>query len=178
FFPYIKYPLLPMRELSNKDMLPITVVGGCHNSMFNVSLIPSVLDLLFLYMGKNIWMHTYGRPTPECFSWYLVKLPDTGAIASMGNTGYGWGWEGEWCTVGAGDSWITSEFFRQYGEHGYDTLGVVYAQTLTSYISNFKEFTLPQCWWSPDFGWDWIDQKTVQQWVLLGDPSLNIGGYT
>ena len=177
YFPYISFPLFPLKEISNEGKWPITVIGGCHNSQFNVSAIPSVLHLFLLFIGKNIWMHTYGQLVPECLSWYLVRLPNTGAIASVGNTGYGWGWEGEWCTVGAGDGWITSEFFRQYGEHGYNMLGINYVQTINSYIQHFKEFTLPECWWYPDLGWDWIDEKTVQQWVLLGDPSLKIGGY-
>ncbi len=177
YFPYISFPLFPLKEISNEGKWPITVIGGCHNSQFNVSAVPSVLHLFLLFMGKNIWMHTYGQLVPECLSWCLVRLPNTGAIASMGNTGYGWGWEGEWCTVGAGDGWITSEFFRQYGEHGYNMLGINYVQTINSYIQHFKEFTLPECWWYPDLGWDWIDEKTVQQWVLLGDPSLKIGGY-
>ena len=178
YFPYIHFPAFPMKTLSNTNKFPVVVVGGCHNSMFNVSLIPSVLDIfLLMFLGKNIYMHTYGQITPECWGWYLVKLPDTGAIATMGNTGYGWGWEGEWCTVGAGDGWITSEFFRQYGENGHEMLGTAYAQTITSYINTFRAFELPECWWSPDFGWDWIDEKTPQQWVLLGDPSLKIGGY-
>lgn len=173
YFPFIRFPVFPMKSLSNTDKLPVVVVGGCHNSMFNVSLIPTVLDLFL-----PLWMHTYGSPVPECWSWYLVRLPKTGAIATIGNTGYGWGWEGEWCTIGAGDGWITSEFFRQYGEKGHDVLGTTYSQTITSYITNFKEFTLPECWWYPDSGWDWIDEKTVQQWPLLGDPSLMIGGYS
>ena len=178
WFPWVKFPVFPMKQLSNEGKYPITVVGGCHNSLFNVSLAPSVLDIFFLiFFGKNIYMHTYGQPTPECWGWYMVKMPDSGAIASMGNTGFGWGWEGEFCTVGAGDGWITSEFFRQYGEHEYDILGKAYTQTQTSYISHFKSFTLPECWWSPDSGWDSIDEKAVQQWVLLGDPSLKIGGY-
>jgi len=79
--------------------------------------------------------------------------------------------------IGAGDGWITSEFFRQYGDYGYDILGDNYLQTQTEYISQFREFTLPECWWFPDTGWDIIDEKTVQQWVLLGDPSLKMGGY-
>jgi hypothetical protein len=167
-----------MKELSNTNKLPVVVVGGCHNSMFSVSLLPTFLEFFFVYLlGIPLHMYTYGQAIPECWGWYMVKLPDTGAIATMGNTGYGWGWEGEWCTIGAGDGWITSEFFRQYGEKGHDVLGTAYSQTLTSYISNFRAFTLPECNWSPDFGWDWIDEKTVQQWVLLGDPSLQIGGY-
>ena len=177
-FPFIGFPFFPMKKLSNIDMPSVVVVGGCHNSLFNVSLIPSMLDLwLLIFFGKNIWMHTYGQLVPECWGWYMVKLPRTGAIATIGNTGYGWGWEGEWCTVGAGDGWITSEFFRQYGEKGYHVLGEAHLQTITTYIHHFKEFTLPECWWYPDLGWDWVDEKTVQEWVLLGDPSLMIGGY-
>ncbi|MEM2259032.1 MAG: C25 family cysteine peptidase, partial [Candidatus Thermoplasmatota archaeon] len=179
YFPYFSIPFFPMKKLSNENKLPVVVVGGCHNSQFNVSTIPTLLDIfLLLFFGKNIWMNTYGQLVPECWSWYMVSLPERGAIASIGNTGYGWGWEGEFCTVGAGDGWITSEFFRQYGENRYNILGINYVKTITSYINNFKEFTLPECWWSPDAGWDWIDEKTVQQWVLLGDPSLKLGGYS
>jgi hypothetical protein len=175
-------PIWPMKELENTNKLPITVVGGCHNSLFNVSLIPAMFQYYkLMLLGKNNFMWTYFSAVPQCWSWYMVQLPETGAIATMGNTGLGWGWEGEFCTVGAGDGWITSEFFKQYGEHygeeGYQLLGQVYTQTQTSYVNTFKDFTLPECWWSPDYGWDAIDQQAVEQWVLLGDPSLKIGGY-
>jgi len=174
-------PIWPMKELSNTGKLPITVVGGCHNSLFNVSLIPSAFHYFTVRLGRNNWMWTYISAVPQCWSWYMVQLPNTGSIATIGNTGLGWGWEGEFCTVGGGDGWISSEFFRQYGEHygqdGYETLGQVYQQTQTSYVNTFKDFTLPECWWSPDFGWDAIDAQAVQEWMLLGDPSLQIGGY-
>jgi hypothetical protein len=174
-------PIWPMKELSNTGKLPITVVGGCHNSLFNVSLIPSAFHYFTVKLGRNNWMWTYISAVPQCWSWYMVQLPNTGSIATIGNTGLGWGWEGEFCTVGGGDGWISSEFFRQYGEHygqdGYETLGQVYQQTQTSYVNTFKDFTLPECWWSPDFGWDAIDAQAVQEWMLLGDPSLQIGGY-
>jgi hypothetical protein len=179
FFPFILFdtPLYPMEELSNTDKLPVTVVGGCYNAQFTVSMIPTALEYVLLYLGIRNYMHTFGTVVPECWCWYMVKMPDTGSIATIGNTGTGWGWEGEYCTVGAGDGWISSEFFRQYGENGYDILGDNYLQTQTKYISQFREFTLPECWWYPDLGWDIIDEKTVQQWVLLGDPSLMMGGY-
>ena len=179
--PFATKPIWPMKELSNTGKLPITVVGGCHNSLFNVSLIPSAIQYYTMLLGRNNWMWTYIQAVPQCWSWYMVQLPNTGSIATMGNTGLGWGWEAEFCTVGAGDGWITSEFFRQYGEHygqeGYKTLGQVYQQTQTSYVNTFKDFTLPECWWFPDLGWDAVDAQAVEQWVLLGDPSLQIGGY-
>ena len=170
-----------MKELQNTNKWPITVVGGCHNSQFNVSLIPSLINYYTMILGRNNYMWTYLQAVPQCWSWYLVKLPETGSIATIGNTGLGWGWEGEFCTVGAGDGWITSEFFRQYGDNygdeNFETLGQVYVQTQTNYVNTFKEFTLPESWWFPDMGWDSIDQQAIEQWALLGDPSLKIGGY-
>jgi hypothetical protein len=182
FPPFIsKQPIWPMKELSNNGKFPITVVGGCHNSLFTVSTITSAMNYYTIRLGRDNQMWTGIQVVPQCWSWYLVQLPDTGAIATMGNTGLGWGWEGEFCTIGAGDGWISSEFFKQYGEHygqdEYQTLGQVYQQTLTSYVNTFKDFTLPECWWYPDLGWDAIDAQTVEQWPLLGDPSLQIGGY-
>ena len=183
FPPFItEHPVWPMKELSNTNEFPITVVGGCHNSQFNVSLIPTAFQYWILYLlGRNNYMWTYITAVPQCWSWYMVQMPETGSIATMGNTGLGWGWEGEFCTVGAGDGWISSEFFKQYGsnygEEGYETLGQVYMQTQTNYVNTFKDFTLPESWWEPDLGWDSIDGQAVQQWVLLGDPSLQIGGY-
>lgn len=159
-------PFLPMDKLTNDYKNPIVVVGGCHNSMFNISLIPSIMD------KNNAQMtHCYGRPTPECWSWYIISRSKRGAIASMGNTGYGYGILGEWCTVGGLDNYITTEFFKQYGTEGHDILGDAYSQTLTEYIYHFRTVG------DPDSPWDSVHRKTVEQWVLLGDPSLKIGGY-
>ncbi len=148
-----------MNELSNEYKLPLIVVGGCHNGMFTVSLIPTVLNL---FLDNN--MHTYGIPTPECWAWWPVKMSKSGAIGTIGNTGYGYGYLGEYCTTGGVDNWITTEFFVQYGKKGHDILGEAHTHTLTSYINNIG---------ASDEG----DVKTVEQWVLLGDPSLKLGGY-
>ena len=171
FFPYFKLPLFPMTKLKNTNKLPVVCVGGCHNSMFSVSLIPAFLDLFL-----PVYMHTYGTPIPECWGWFMVKMPKTGAIATMGNTGYGWGSEGDVCTIGTGDGWINTEFFRQYGEEDQQILGMAYTQAIASYVTHHKTFELE--YWRHDYGWDGIDQKTVEQWQLLGDPSLKIGGYS
>ncbi len=152
-------PSLQMNELSNEYELPVIIVGGCHNSYFGVSLIPSVLNR---FIDNN--MFTYGLPVPECWGWFPVKMAKSGAIATIGNTGYGYGYLGDYCTSGGIDNWITTEFFVQYGTNGIDILGETHSQTLTSYIDNIGK---------NDEG----DAKTIQQWVLLGDPSLKMGGY-
>jgi hypothetical protein len=171
YFPFFQLPILPMRKLTNTDKLPVTNVGGCHNSMFSVSMIPCLLDGL---LPMN--MFTYGTPLPDCWGWYMVKMRHTGSIATMGNTGYGWGSEGDVCTIGPGDGWLNTEFYRQYGQENQTVLGMAYIQAITGYISNFK--TWEYSYWRVDHGWDGIDQKTVQQWELLGDPSLQMGGYS
>ncbi len=168
--PFFYFPLFPMKQLSNTNKLPVVCVGGCHNSQFSVSLISTIMNRFV----QN-YMHTYGTPVPECWGWYMVKMPNTGAIATMGNTGYGWGSEGDVCTIGTGDGWINTEFFRQYGEEDQHILGMAYSQAISSYVSHHK--TLELDYWRIDSGWDGIDEKTVQQWELLGDPSLMIGGY-
>lgn len=168
WFPYIGIPLFPIDTLSNGEKLPVCVIGGCHNSQFNVSAIPAFLNalhLLFRFFPNN-YMWTYGQPVPECFSWRLVRNPNGGAIASIGNTGLGYGMPGKECTSGGGDAWITIEFFRQYGYEGKEFLGDAHSHAIVSYINNFDMTDM-------EAG----HTKTVQQWVLLGDPSLKIGGY-
>ena len=77
---------------------------------------------------------------------------------------YGIGKLGEWCTIGGKDGWINTEFFRQYGQEGNEILGNAYSQTLSSYFDTFGKT-------------DAVHVQSVQQWILLGDPSLKIGGY-
>lgn len=166
--PFFDIPVFPMDTLSNGEKLPIAVVGGCHNSQFNVSMIRGVLDILpyFIPGFPELMMWCHGAPVPETFSWRMIRNPNGGAIASMGNTGLGYGMPGKDLTTGGGDSWITIEFFRQYGEEGHDILGQAYAQTLTNYVNTFDMTDLPAG-----------HPKTIEQWVLLGDPTLKIGGY-
>ena len=158
--PFFDIPVFPMEKIENNEKLPVTLIGGCHNSQFNVTMLTGMLDLK---NKKNMWCH--GQPVPECFSWYLVKMPNTGAIATIGNTGLGYGVMGVDCTVDGFDGGICIEFFKQYGTNGHHRLGDAYTQTLRSYVDTFDM--------------DFLDHaKSLQQWVLLGDPSLMIGGYS
>jgi hypothetical protein len=152
-------PFFPMNKLTNDYKNPIVIVGGCHNSMFNITLLTTLLDQRGT---KSTWC--YGIPTPEGWSEWLTRLPKIGAIATIGNTGLGFGVLGEWCTVGGVDGWITTEFFNQYGTEGYEILGEVHKQCITNYIDTFGKK-------------DSSDIQTVQGWILFGDPSLMIGGY-
>jgi hypothetical protein len=159
-----------MPMLFNGGKLPVCVVGGCHNSEFNVT------TLCFL----NYWLHKSGwvyYPTPECWSWWLTRKAGGGSIATIGNTGLGYGTVGNFgdldgdgvddpdCVERLG-GYIERQFWKAYGEDGVSVLGETWGQAVTEYLKTFP-------------GMDYqADCKTVQEWLLIGDPSLQIGGYS
>ena len=161
--------LQDMMKLTNDGQYPVCVVGGCHNSQFNVSM----LNLLKIYEGYNKWQeYLYkGEIPPESWSWWLARTFGGGSIATIGSTGLGYGAIGDYNEDGIPDAtqfyggFIDSEFFRIYGNGTSDILGEIHGTALQNYINKFPPME------------DRIDAKTVEEWVLLGDPSLKIGGY-
>jgi len=152
-----------MSKLKNKNMYPICVVGGCHNSQFDVSLIN------LLKNPKDAYY--YSTWVPECWSWMLTRKIGGGSIATIGNTGLGMTKEDKSTKEGASD-FLNSQLFYEYGTNGTDILGEAWGNAITNYLDNYPIN------WSTKAGWDYsYDAKTVQEWALLGDPSLKIGGY-
>lgn len=94
----------------------------------------------------------------------MISKRNGGAIATIGDTGLGYGYEGNHTLEGLG-GWIEPRFFHTIGIQGKTILGEAHGQAITDYVNTF------------DVNGDRIDRKTVEQWVLLGDPSLKIGGY-
>ena len=144
--------------MHNGDKLPVIIVGGCHNSMFNVTLTG--------FIFKAHWV--YG-PLPECFSWLFVSHKNGGGIASFGNTGLGYGSVGNLggkpaCYQALG-GYIENRFFYSYGVEGVHILGQAWGSAVTKYLTTYPGMN------------DELDCKTVQEWAMLGDPSLMIGGY-
>jgi len=150
-----------MLRLSNGEKLPICVIGACHNSEFNVSFL-NFLKSPLEYM-----------PTPECWSWMLTRKIGGGAIATIGYTGLEWvatyGWDDDDIPdpIQYFSGYIDSRFFHAYGVDGVEILGDAWGEAITEYLDRFPD---------PRRG-KW-DTKTPQQWLLLGDPSLKIGGYS
>ncbi len=161
-----------MKNLLNFNKLPICVVGGCHNSQFDVTILNMVKGILenglqYFLWNDGIDIFRKWAWAPKCWSWNLVSQKNGGFIASIGNTGLGWGVGGRNC-VNYSEGFLTSHFFEVYAdlsEQGYHNLGMIHGEAINYYIEKF----------SPNN--DEIDRKTIEQWVLLGDPSLRIGGY-
>jgi len=152
--------LTSMSRLRNKDKYPIVVVGGCHNLQFDVHFCKIFEDPFFYFT----WV-------PECWGWKLTRIKNGGSIATIGCSGLGMTKEDKDSFSGAGD-YLEPSFFYQIGKNNSNYLGDAWKQTIHMYLDKY-----PIDWNTPA-AWDYaIDAKTVQQWVLLGDPSLKIGGY-
>jgi len=166
-----------MSKLKNGEKLPITVCGGCHNGQFNTSL--SNMFKGFLENGLSYFKSTkpYGEFwsylwLPSVWAWKLMNVKNGGSIATMAYTGLDWFAEGDYnndtipdCTQFL-SGYTNTQFFKNYGVNNMTILGQAHSQALIDYLNAFPPMQ------------DKLDCKTVQEFVLLGDPSLQIGGYS
>jgi len=153
-------PIFPMSKITNAEKLPIVVACGCHNGQFNVTILSTLLNKPFMW--------TYGIPLPECWSWWLTRVENGGSIATISNTGMGYGMPGFEAISAGLNPWLDTEFFRLYGQENKHYLGEAYEFAIRNYVSQFDLE-------DDDDGIGHV--KSLQQWTLLGDPSLKMGGY-
>ncbi|MCX6666185.1 MAG: C25 family cysteine peptidase [Euryarchaeota archaeon] len=163
-------------SLKNGYKLPVVVVGGCHNAQFNTTLAniaKGIRESGFSYFSRrqpfgDFW---YNEWIPNCWAWLFVRKNGGGAIATIANTGLGTHGSEDFDNntvpdyLEVLDGWLEIRFFQLYGEGHVDMLGATHGQALTGYLNRFL---------GNEDKWD---VKIVQQWELLGDPSLKIGGY-
>lgn len=147
-------------KLSNKGMYPICVLGECIHAKFDVS---------FLNILQNSNPETW---IPECIAWRLIRDVNGGGIAVLSNTNICYGVPGDTNNDDIPDDaqdfggWLAVEFFRLYGQQKDMTLGNIYMQSLINYIDQFSPMQSK------------VRCKSIQEWILFGDPSLQIGGYS
>jgi len=142
-------------QIKNGAMQPVVIVGGCHNALYNITIIQAVLDV------DGTTHFGYGYPIPFCFSWGLILKPTSGAIASTGCTGYGLG-SGNDPVVLSGE--LEMNFFWQIGMNSATNLAQAHSKAIQKYIAE------------ESIGQD--DAFCITNWALLGDPSLKFGGYS
>jgi hypothetical protein len=167
--------------LFNNNQFPIVVFGGCHTAMFNISIWDKPYNWPQFNERKYLPIIMYLYPHYECISWAFANKRDGGSIASLGYTCYsysdGIGEKGD----KDNDSVIEPdciehlsgrleiEFFSGIGKHKINYLGESLSYAQKSYINMFminKSGNL------------YRDAINLFGFVLLGDPSLKIGGYS
>ena len=163
--------------LKNKEKLPITVVGGCHNGQFDVTMgniLKGFIEDGFNYFSLksgNIGQFWHYLWVPNSWSWWLTSKSNGGAIATISNTGLGTHGEDDSDNNSIADyieildGWLELRFLQLYGEENIDCLGENHGDTMSDYLHRFLGDE------------SMMDVKMVQQWELFGDPSLKIGGY-
>ena len=154
-------------KLRNFYKLPVVIAGACHNAQIDVT------PFNFLKNPVDTFKH-YTYPV-ECWAWKFVSKPLGGAISVIANTGLGMSKEDKKSLEGAGD-FMDVQFFDIYGDGESDILGECWAKCIKRYIDNYPiDWEISD---SSEYVYDEkYDLKTAQQFILLGDPSLKIGGY-
>ena len=136
----------------NRDKLPIVFFDACLTAKldFNFSeLIGYASENLQVVVNKFSGIASLPVPT---FAWYMVKKRNGGAIATIGATRTAFG------GLDAGAGYISLRFFEAYAAS--ETVSQMLTHAQNDYITY-----IPQ------------DRFTVEEFILIGDPSLKIGGY-
>ena len=162
--------------LTNRDKYPIAVLGGCCNAHINVSIFYPHLKHIINDMCDGKW-DIIGWSCPKSLCWSLVSKKNGGSVATVGFTGFVYAsFQNEHGDIdgnGIDDpdyleekhAYLLQSFFEAI-DNGLETLGKVWADSLNRYLDSWPAME------------DWADAKNTEAWILLGDPSLKIGGYS
>lgn len=162
---FIAFDLDSINQLNNNDMYPICVLGECIHGRFDVGII-NLIKLIQKNPEYNIYDCIY-----ECIAWSLISQENAGSIATLTNTNICFGAIGDNDNNGIFDDaelyggFLAVELFRLYNEEQIDTLGILHQKALSNYVDQLPVNT------------DKLHCKSLQEFILLGDPSLKIGGY-
>jgi hypothetical protein len=142
-----------IKDTQNGYKLPIIFFDACLTAKIDYVL----QDLLnyrayfvFDLLAKALRVNTSERQ--PCYAWAFINHENGGAIATIGATRTAFGGVDE----GAGK--MSIEFFSAYDSSQY--LGEMMTQMQNGYLTDVPG-----------------DDFTVEEFILLGDPTLKIGGY-
>ena len=102
-------------------------------------------------------------------AWEFIKNENGGSIGSLACTTYSWGTPTTF-TSKTYNGFLTLEIFRSYN-NGIDILGELWAKSISKYLDD------EQAMLSYMSILNWIHYVCLEEWILIGDPSLKIGGY-
>lgn len=145
--------------MKNNNKLPVVFFDACLTAKLDYNITdlegyyPRLTDLLIrLTKLENDPSIFY-----PCFAWAFLKKENGGSIATVGATRVAYT-HVDSNGVHAGAGYLDVQFFKAYGE------GVTVGEMLTQAQNNYIN----------DVGKDYF---TIEEYLLLGDPSLMVGGY-
>lgn len=151
FTPYLK-------RLTNEHRLPIVFFDACLTAKldFNISDLEGYVGIrarLFSFLLGFDNSKQYFPP----FAWSMLKHDNGGAIATVGATRPAYTFVDK-DGVYAGAGFLDVRFFNAYEE------GVTVGEMLSQAQTDYQQYVGK-------------DMFTIEEYILLGDPSLRVGGY-
>ena len=149
-----------IRFLHNGDKLPIMFFDACLTAKldFNISDLaryyPNAVSLLQKFTQIK---YLTSKDYLPCFAWSFLAKTGGGAIAAVGATRPAYTLVDENGVYG-GAGYMDVHFFKAYSEGV--TLGQMFTSAQNDYLNNVGK-----------------DYFTLEEFILLGDPSLMVGGY-
>ena len=97
--------------------------------------------------------------------------PRGGSIATIASSAYSYE-SSDIIGNRGGCEWLDIHFFEEYNGSESNILGDCWSNTINRFLQNFSID-----WSDHSKMGDGLIVKNLEQWVLIGDPSLKIGGY-
>ena len=143
-----------IKDLQNGYKLPIMFFDACLTAKIDYVL-QDILDYreYFIFNILATLLHINTSQRLPCYAWAFVNHENGGAIATIGATRTAYG------GIDSGAGKMSIEFFSAYESSSY--LGEMMTQMQNGYITDVHD-----------------DPFTVEEFILLGDPTLKIGGYS
>jgi hypothetical protein len=158
---WIGYYFFNLFFASNGNKLPIIFFDACLTAKLDFKLSEFISYILPFNLNQNTDQKTtissvFEKQLP-CFGWSFVKKKNNGAIATIGATRTAFtNVDGSGVHGGAG--YLSVRFFAAY--ESCETV----AQMLTKAQNDYINYAFK-------------DYFTIEEFIIIGDPSLKVGGY-
>jgi len=159
---WVNYNYWNIFGLRNKEKLPIILFDACLTARLDYNILNLIYDIIYFTspLPKLDKLDNINFPILfPCIAWEFVSQPYGGAVASIGATRVTYGMIEEDGDILGGCSYFTLKFFEAYENSSY------LSEMLVSASNDYLNYAY------------WFDPFVIEEMVLLGDPSLKIGGY-
>lgn len=151
-------------QFNNKGKLAFCVNEGCHNAQWDVCG-QWLINQMVSENPRDDFVFSRYEWIPHDASSALLMLEGGGAIGVIGNTALGYGGLDLGITEFVG-GWINLRFVEGYAQAGKEYAGDIWVYGIDGYTDKF------------DVMYDFGDRLTIEERVLIGDPSVKLGGYS
>lgn len=148
-----------VNRLKNDNKLPIIFFDACLTAKldFNITDLQNYYGGLGTLLARILGLSSDPSDSYQCFAWSFLAKENGGAIATIGSTRTAYTWVDSSGVYG-GAGYLNVHFFDAYEE------GITVGRMMTSSQNDYIQHIGP-------------DYFTLEEFILLGDPSLMTGGY-